>query len=145
MPGLRVLARTRSLYGAEGPLIFAKSTSERGDWQAVSFKDLSVQTGKLPLPDGTDSVDSVTVALVGLTSAATRDVPGTSVRRISSRLAVNSAPTRLIPVRLPPGRPGKAGDKSEPDRVFGDKEDDRDLVVAALATKCGKLHQTTNS
>jgi hypothetical protein len=57
VPGLRVLARTRSLYGAEGPLIFAKSTLERGDWQAASFKDLSVP-GKLPLSDGTAGLTS---------------------------------------------------------------------------------------
>src|SRR5262249_24422945 len=48
--------------------------------------------------------DSVFVAMVGLTSTATRAAPVTTSRRSSSRFAVNSALKKLIPVRLPPGR-----------------------------------------
>src|SRR6266478_3918410 len=50
------------------------------------------------------NVVSVFVAMAGLTSTATRAAPGTSSRRSSSRFATNSVETKLIPVRLPPGR-----------------------------------------
>ena len=41
---------------------------------------------------------------VGLTSTVTRVAAGNSSRRSSSRFATNSTLTKLIPVRLPPGR-----------------------------------------
>src|SRR5262245_28884025 len=49
-------------------------------------------------------VDSVLVALAGLTSTATRAAAGTSSRKRSSRLAPTSAVRKLIPVALPPSR-----------------------------------------
>ena len=50
------------------------------------------------------NVAAVTVALAGLTSAATRMAEGTNARRSSSRFADNSLLKKLIPVRLPLGR-----------------------------------------
>src|SRR5215475_9402907 len=49
------------------------------------------------------NVDSVLVAVAGLTSTLTRAAAGTSSRRRSSRFAVTSAAKILIPVALPPG------------------------------------------
>ena len=49
------------------------------------------------------SVESAS-ALAGLTSTAIRAAAGISSRRSSSRLAANSAPKKLTPVRLPLGR-----------------------------------------
>src|SRR6516165_5222527 len=50
------------------------------------------------------SVDSVLVALAGLTSTVTRAAAGTNSRRRFSRFAPTSAVKKLIPVALPPGR-----------------------------------------
>src|SRR5262245_28013893 len=50
------------------------------------------------------NIDSVYVALVGLTSTAMRTAAGTTSRRSSSRFAANSTAKKLTPVRLPPGR-----------------------------------------
>src|SRR5262249_36550906 len=49
-------------------------------------------------------VDSVLMALVGLTSTATRTALGTSSRNSPSRLARTSEVKKLMPVALPPGR-----------------------------------------
>ena len=62
---------------------------------------------------------------VGLTSTATRVAAGTSSRRSSSRFAANSASEKIDPCQVA-ARPGEAGDKTKPDRVFGDGEDDGD-------------------
>ena len=51
------------------------------------------------------NVVSANAGSAGLTSTATRVAAGTSSRRSSSRFATNSALKKLIPVRLPPGRP----------------------------------------
>src|SRR6516165_11065567 len=50
------------------------------------------------------TVDSVLVALAGLTSTVTRAAAGTNSRRRFSRFAPTSAVKKLIPVALPPGR-----------------------------------------
>src|SRR5262249_31803230 len=50
------------------------------------------------------NVDSVLMALVGLTSTATRTALGTSSRNRPSRLARTSEVKKLMPVALPPGR-----------------------------------------
>src|SRR5215468_960647 len=78
------------------------------------------------------NVISVNVAKAGLTSTATRVAAGISWRRSSSRFAANSAPSQLMPVRLPPGRarlatrPNLTG-SSPPTKTIGI------VVVAALA------------
>ena len=71
------------------------------------------------------NVASVIAALTGLTSTATRAAAGTSSRRSSSRLATNST-VKIIDTCQVAARPGKAGDKTKPNRVFGDDEDDGD-------------------
>ena len=71
------------------------------------------------------NVDSVLPALAGLTSTATRAAAGTSSRRSSSRFAANSAVEKIDPCQVA-ARPGEAGDKTKPDRVFADGEDDGD-------------------
>ena len=50
------------------------------------------------------NVVSVFAASAGVTSTATRVTAGTSSRRSSNLFAPNSAPKKLVPVRLPPGR-----------------------------------------
>ena len=71
------------------------------------------------------NVVSAFAALAGLTSTATRVAAGTSSRRSSSRFAVNSPTEKIDPCQVA-ARPGEAGDKTKPDRVFGDDEDDGD-------------------
>src|SRR5262245_9705361 len=50
------------------------------------------------------SVDDAVVALVGLTSTATRAAAGSTSRKSPRRFATTSAVKKLIPVALPPGR-----------------------------------------
>ena len=71
------------------------------------------------------NVVSAFAALAGLTSTATRAAAGTSSRRSSSRFAANSSTEKIDPGQVA-ARPGEAGDKTKPDRVFADDEDDRD-------------------
>src|SRR5215831_7911252 len=63
------------------------------------------------------------VALVGLTSTATRAAAGSRSRKSPRRFATTSAVKKLIPVALPPGRARLA---TRPSLTFGDAENDRD-------------------
>ena len=83
--------------------------------------------------------------------------PGTSSRRSSSRFAVNSLREEIDP-REVAARPVEAGDKTEPDRVVADSEDDGDrrgcrlgrecrrgAPVAAITATCRRTRSAANS
>src|SRR5262245_43432422 len=80
------------------------------------------------------NIVSVFVVSAGLTVTATRATPGISSRRSSSRLATSSVETKLMPVRLPPGRARLATRPS----LTGSSATAKTMgivVVAALAAK----------
>lgn len=74
--------------------------------------------------------------LVGLTSTATRTAPGTSSRRSLQPLC-RQLGIEEIDAGEVAARPRKAGDKTKPDRVFGDAKDDGDLLGCPL----GRQHR----
>ena len=59
-------------------------------------------------------------ALVGLTSTAIAEAPGTSSCNSSSRFAVNSAAKKLTPGKIA-AWPVEASDETELDRVLADR------------------------
>ena len=71
------------------------------------------------------NVVSVFAALAGLTSTATRAGCGHQLAQEFQPLCHQLATEKIDP-RQVAARPGEAGDKTEPDRVFGDDEDDGD-------------------
>src|SRR5262245_60705726 len=80
------------------------------------------------------NIVSVFVVSAGLTITAIRATPGISSRRSSSRLATSSVETKLMPVRLPPGRARLATRPS----LTGSSATAKTMgivVVAALAAK----------
>ena len=81
---------------------------------------------------------AVAVASAGFTSTATRAAVGTSSCRSSSRFAVNSPLTKLMPVALPPGRE-RLAKKSKLDRISASKKTMGIVVVAALAANVAAL------
>src|SRR4029077_16951344 len=58
-----------------------------------------------PAVSASFTANSARAGLAGLTNIATRAAAGTSSRRSSSRFATNSPVKKLMPVKLPPGRP----------------------------------------
>ena len=83
------------------------------------------------------NVGSAIEALAGLTSTATRAALGTSSWSSRSRLADHLGGEK-IDAGCVAARPGEAGDKTEPDRVFADTEDDGDRRRRSFGRECGR-------
>src|SRR5262249_27192069 len=77
-----------------------------------------------------------TFASAGLTSTATRRAAGTSSRRSSTRLAINSLLKKLMPVALPPGR-ARLATRPSLTGSSGTVKTIGIVVVAALAASAG--------